>query len=142
MIWADSPLECHGMNPNPDPNSNLSPEERDRLYTEEERVEISQRSLILSRIIRIISYLVSALLVLLSLRFLLRLSGANPGNLFANFIYSLSDPFFAPFSNLFTNPEGLVGTNVFDVNILVAMGAYALLGWLVIRLIYSFFAPQ
>ncbi len=130
------------MNPNPDPNSNLSPEERDRLHMEQERVEISQRALILSRVIRIISYLVSALLVLLLLRFLLRLSGANPENVFANFIYDLSEPFFAPFDNLFMNPTDLVGTNVFDVNVLVAMGAYALLGWLVIRLIYSFFAPQ
>ena len=130
------------MNPNPDPNSNLSPEERDRLHTEQERVEISQRAMILSRVIRIISYLVSALLVLLLLRFLLRLSGANPENMFANFIYNLSEPFFAPFDNLFMNPTDLVGTNVFDVNVLVAMGAYALLGWLTIRLIYSFFAPQ
>ena len=40
------------------------------------------------------------------------------------------------------NPTDLAGTNVLDVNILVAMGAYALLGWLAIRLIYSFFAPQ
>ncbi|MCC5898090.1 MAG: YggT family protein [Phormidium sp. GEM2.Bin31] len=133
------------MNPNPDPNSHLSPEERDRLHSEEERVEISQRALILSRVIRIISYLVSALLVLLLLRFLLRLSGANPENMFANLIYNLSEPFFAPFDNLFMNPTDLVGTNVtnvFDVNVLVAMGAYALLGWLVINLIYSFFSPQ
>lgn len=130
------------MNPNPDPNSNLSPEERDRLHGEEDRVESSQLSLIISRIIRIISYLVSALLVLLFLRFLLRLSGANPENMFASFIYDLSEPFFAPFDNLFMNPTDLVGTNVLDVNVLVAMGAYALLGWLVIRLIYSFFAPQ
>lgn len=129
-------------NPNPDPTRNLSPMERDRLHTEEERVEISQRALILSRVIRIISYLVSALLVLLSLRFLLRLSGANPENLFANFIYNLSEPFFAPFSNLFTNPGDLGGMNVFDVNVLVAMGAYALLGWLAIHLIESFFGPQ
>ncbi|USR89880.1 YggT family protein [Phormidium yuhuli AB48] len=130
------------MNPNPDPRNNLSPEERDRLHSEEERVLISQRALIVYRVIRIISYLVSALLVLLFLRFLLRFSGANPENMFASFIYNLSEPFFAPFDNLFMNPTDLAGTNVLDVNILVAMGAYALLGWLAIRLIYSFFAPQ
>ncbi|WP_159784279.1 YggT family protein [Sodalinema gerasimenkoae] len=130
------------MNPKPDPNSNLSPQERDRLHTEGERAEVAERYLISSRIIRIISYLVSALLVLLLLRFFLRLSGANPENMFANFVYNLSEPFFAPFDNLFMNPDDLAGANVFDVNVLVAMGAYALLGWLAIRLVYSFFSPQ
>lgn len=130
------------MSLKPDPNSNLSPQERDRLHTEEERAEVAERYLISSRVIRIISYLVSALLVLLLLRFFLRLSGANPENMFANFVYNLSEPFFAPFDNLFMNPDDLAGGNVFDVNVLVAMGAYALLGWLAIRLVYSFFSPQ
>ncbi|MBD0337257.1 MAG: YggT family protein, partial [Cyanobacteria bacterium Co-bin13] len=56
----------------------------------------ARRRAIVHRSMWAITYLVGALQILLGLRFLLRLSAANPDNTFAGFIYSLSQPFVAP----------------------------------------------
>ncbi|MBD1912230.1 MULTISPECIES: YggT family protein [unclassified Leptolyngbya] len=110
-------------------------EEAFRLRQEERRLELARRNATLFWVIRTISYLVGALVVLLGLRFVLRLAGANPDNAFAQVIYGLSDPFVAPFSTLFISPTTADATNIFDVNVLIAIVAYTLLGWLVIWLI-------
>lgn len=110
-------------------------EEAFRLRQEERRLELARRNATLFWVIRTISYLVGALVVLLGLRFVLRLAGANPDNAFAQVIYGLSEPFVAPFSTLFISPTTADATNIFDVNVLIAIVAYTLLGWLVIWLI-------
>lgn len=110
-------------------------EEAFRLRQEERRLELARRNATLFWVIRTISYLVGALVVLLGLRFVLRLAGANPDNAFAQVIYGLSEPFVAPFSTLFISPTTADATNIFDVNILIAIVAYTLLGWLVVWLI-------
>jgi uncharacterized protein YggT (Ycf19 family) len=69
----------------------------------------------------------------------LRLFGANRENEFAQFINNLSAPFMAPFSTLFISPTSEGGGNIFDVNIVIAIGAYALLGYLVISLVKLIF---
>lgn len=104
-----------------------------QLAREEQRLAIARRQTVVDRAIAIIYFLVGALEVLLLIRFFLRLFGANPENQFAQIIYDFSAPFVAPFSTLFISPT--FGTSVFDVNLLVAMIVYALLGWLVGRLI-------
>ncbi|MGA7935939.1 MAG: YggT family protein, partial [Kovacikia sp.] len=78
---------------------------------------------------------VGLLEVLLILRFVLRLTGANAQNTFAQFIYNLSEPFVAPFSTLFISPTVRDGVNIFDVNLMVAIVVYALLGWMAILLV-------
>lgn len=128
-------------NTRPDSRPDISPQERDRLREERHRTEVSQQILVADRAIRVISYLVGALLILLTLRFFLRLSGANPENTFANFIYGFSEPFVSPFSTLFVSPTNATGTTIFDVNLLVAMMVYAILGWLAIRLVRTIFEP-
>src|SRR5581483_4500799 len=50
---------------------------------------------------RIIWFIAGVLLVLLAFRFVLALLGANASNGFANFIYTTSHPFVAPFFSLF-----------------------------------------
>ena len=82
----------------------------------------------------IVSYVVGLLLVVLSLRFLLTLLGANPSNSFANAIYSLSYPFVAPFFSLF-NYNLHYGVSLFEPYTLVAMAVYALVAWGIIALI-------
>lgn len=69
------------------------------------------------------------------LRFVFRASGANTQNTVAQFIYNISDPFIAPFSTLFVSPVTGGGANIFDLNVLVAIVVYALLGWLAITLV-------
>lgn len=83
---------------------------------------------------RIVYFLVGALAILLAIRFTLSLLGANLGNMFADFIFGLSNPFVVPFLNLF-NYQTAFGLSRVEVETLVAIGVYALLGWLVVTLL-------
>lgn len=110
--------------------------EQRRLRLEEQRIANAQWNEGLSRVITVIYSLVGALEVLLAFRFGLRLSGANPENPFAAFIYALSSPFVAPFSTLFISPTSANAAYIFDVNVLVAMIAYGVVGLVVGTLIW------
>ena len=115
-------------------------EEAFRLQQEENRLETGKRGATFSWIVNSVYFLVSALEILLALRFFLRFSGANLQNTFTQFIDKLSGPFVAPFSTLFISPVSGGGSNIFDVNVLIAMIIYALLGWLGVRLIKVIYA--
>jgi hypothetical protein len=64
-----------------------------------------------------------------------QLIGVNAANGFASFIYGLSAPFVALFASLLQNPT-LGGAGVLEVTTLIAMVVYAILAWLVGRLIW------
>ncbi|WP_242540948.1 YggT family protein [Phormidium pseudopriestleyi] len=104
-----------------------------QLEEEERRMAEVRRRLALSKTNQVIYYLMGALGVLLILRVMLRLLGANPDNQFAGFIYALSAPFVTPFETLFTTPT--FGNSAFEFNALIAIAIYGLLTWLVIRLL-------
>jgi len=106
-----------------------------RLQDEERRLAAAKRNAVVNRLVKFIYFLTGALGVLLLLRVLLRMFGANPNNTFAQVIYSLSDPFVAPFATLFGTPE-FGKSQVFEINTLVAIVAYVILGYLVGRLIW------
>ena len=108
--------------------------EEQRLREEQRRVDAANQNAVIIRIIQVINYLTGALALLLLLRVLLLLFGANPNNEFARFIYNLSSVFIGPFDNLFGTPE--LGQQVFDINAIVAIAAYAILAWLLKRLIW------
>ncbi len=109
-------------------------EEELRLKEEERRLRQGRRSLMVSRLIRGMYFLVGALITLLVLRFLLKLSGANPANFFAQVIYGFSEPFVSPFTNLFTDFL-FNGTNTVEINTIAAIFIYGLLGVLSERFI-------
>lgn len=112
--------------------------ERQRLAQEAARHTKAQKLTFWDVLIRGVVFLVVALEVLLGLRFILRLTGANPDNLFARVIYDLSQPFVAPFSTLFISPTLGGNQYIFDVNLLVAMAAYLALLALFLGLIRVF----
>ncbi|MEI6369408.1 MAG: YggT family protein [Nostocales cyanobacterium ELA608] len=112
-----------------------SEEETFRLQQAEGRLESGKRRSTFAWIINSIYLLVGMLEILLLLRFFLHFSGANTQNNFAQFIDNLSEPFIAPFSTLLVSPVAGGGANIFDVNILVAIIIYALLGWLALWLV-------
>ena len=114
-------------------------EETFRLRQEEARLGTAQRSNTYIWIVNSIYWLGGILEILLVLRFVLRLFGANPQNEFARLINNLSAPFIAPFSTLFISPTSEGGANIFDVNIVIAIIAYALLSYLLISLIRFIF---
>ncbi len=105
------------------------------LEDEERRIAIANRNAVVARLVQMIYYLNGALAVLLLLRFVLHLSGANPDNQVAQVIQNLSNPFVYPFSNLFGKPV-LGKSEVFDTNALVAILAYTILAWLVGRFVW------
>lgn len=84
---------------------------------------------------RIIYYVMGVLLTLLAFRFILSLLGANRGNGFADFIYSLSYPFVAPFFGLF-GYEVEYGVARFEIETLVAMLVYAVVAYGIVKLIH------
>lgn len=71
---------------------------------------------------------------LLGIRFILGLLGANPAAGFAQFIYGITGPFIAPFVGLFGQPrfEG----SVFEFNSIVAILVYALIAWVLVKLVW------
>lgn len=117
----------------------LQDEETFRLRQEEQRLGAAQRSNTYIWIVNSIYWLGGLLEILLGLRFALRLFGANPQNEFARLINNLSAPFIAPFSTLFISPTSDRGANIFDVNIVIAIIAYALLSYLVVSLVRFIF---
>ena len=75
----------------------------------------------------------------LGIRFLFKLIGADPTNLFANFLYALTDIVLFPFSNIVHNPS-FHPNEAFELTTLIGMGIYWLIFWLLgsfIRILVS-----
>jgi uncharacterized protein YggT (Ycf19 family) len=80
---------------------------------------------------RVVALLFGILFVLLILRIVLLLLGANEGNGIVDGIYSITEPFVAPFRGVFSmDTIRPVGRSVLDVAALVA-----LIGWILIELL-------
>lgn len=125
----------HGRNEFDHDRELIQNQEVYRLRQEHARLRAAQRRARLAWVRNTITLLVGALLVLLAIRFFLRLSSANPDNPFAQLIYSLSAPFMTPFSTLFISPTDADATRIFDLNNLIAMIVYGLLGGLGVALV-------
>jgi hypothetical protein len=76
----------------------------------------------------VIYFLLGVLEVILGLRFIFRLLGANEGNDFIMSLYSLSHAFVGPFNNIF-NDQSIGSRSIFELSTLVALLIYALIGW-------------
>ena len=114
-------------------------EEAFQLRQEEKRLGTAKRSNAFTWIVNSIFWLAGVVEVLLGMRFFLRLLGANRENSFSQLINNLSAPFIAPFSTLFISPTSGTGDYIFDVNIVIAIIAYALLSYLAVSLVRFIF---
>jgi len=74
---------------------------------------------------------------LLALRIVLKLIGANADNPFASLLYGVTGAFLVPFAGLTGTPSA--GGMVLEVSTLIAMLVYALLGWVLERLVWVIF---
>ena len=83
---------------------------------------------------RIVWALTMILVSLLVLRFVFILLGANPGNGFVNFIYTISYPFARPFFNIFSY-QLHYGISRVEVASLVAIAIYSITAELITRLL-------
>lgn len=91
-------------------------------------------------ITRITYFVLAVLEVILLLRFIFRLLGANQDNGFITFLYSLSLVFVGAFNGIFNDQK--LGHSVFEVSTIVAMIVYALIAWGIVSLGRLLFAPQ
>lgn len=83
---------------------------------------------------RIVWFIAGVIITLLAFRFFLVLLGANSGSGFAQFIYSLSYPFAAPFFGLF-GYDLQYGVARLELSTLVAMAVYALVAFGIAQLV-------
>jgi hypothetical protein len=81
---------------------------------------------------QIVWYVLSLLEVLLALRFILKLMGANPQAGFTSFVYGLTWIFTAPFLAVF--PISQVQGTIFEWTTLLAMLVYWMIAIAIIRL--------
>jgi uncharacterized protein YggT (Ycf19 family) len=74
---------------------------------------------------------------LLLIRLVLKLLGANPNAGFSSWVYGFTDIFLAPFRGLL--PNVISGQSIFEMSAVVAILVYALVGWVIARLIAILF---
>jgi uncharacterized membrane protein len=93
----------------------------------------AERRLWFMQIDRILYTLLGILQIFLGLRFALKLIGANPDSGFSVFIYGITGIFVAPFEALIGTPT--YGSAAFEATTLIAMAVYALLFWVLVRIL-------
>jgi len=93
----------------------------------------AERRLWSFQINRILYTVLGILEILLGLRFLLKLIAANPESGLSVFIYGITGVFIAPFKALLGTPT--FGGSSLEVTTLIAMAVYALLFWVLARVI-------
>ena len=91
--------------------------------------EVSPRTRTVYKIMQIIWYVVGVIVALLLTRFVLALLGANLDNMFASFIYDITEPLVAPFRGLLQIGEFHAGVVRVEIETLLASAVYALIGW-------------
>ena len=91
---------------------------------------IAYRRKKLARVVQVIDFVFTVIYVLLGTRLLLNMMAANSEAGFVQLIRSLTEPFFAMFKGIVASPTA-EGGYVFALPILIAIGAWALLHWLV-----------
>ena len=124
-------------------------EQHERVVTDGGGVAHSERStrdvgaeqqLNILKISQVVWLFVGIVEVLIGMRVLLKLIGANPANDFAGFVYSFAGVFLAPFFGLTGSPSS--GGMVLEIPSLIAMLVYGLLGWAVVHVILPLFDRQ
>jgi uncharacterized protein YggT (Ycf19 family) len=119
-----------------DPNGMLSQAEGGEMTREEFRTRGRRR---LAKWSQVITLIFVILQTAIGFRVLLMLIAANPASPFAQFVYQLTGPFLAPFSGLTATPG--VGGAILELPALIAMAVYAVLYWLIIRIMWVIFDP-
>jgi YGGT family len=101
--------------------------------------DATRRGTNVTRIKQVVYFIFGAINVLLLIRFILLLLGANDTSPFVNLIYGMSRAFVMPFSGIF--PEPTLGGSVFEWATLVGIVVYSLLGYGIARIVELVYAP-
>jgi len=92
------------------------------------------------RAVQVVWFLTGLVDVILAIRFVMKLLGANPTSGFVSFMYNISEPLVAPFRGIFGTPAA--GGSVLEPASLVAIVIYSLIGWGLVVLIRLLTAPK
>ena len=103
-------------------------------------VSITEQGRYNFRAAAVVGFIVGVVDIIIAARFLGKLFGASTQSAFVNFIYQLSAPLVAPFQGIFG--DGGSKTNSFETSDLVAIVAYAVIGWGLVMLIRIITAPR
>ena len=82
---------------------------------------------------RVVWFVFGAIEIVIAIRFVLTLLGANAEAGFVRFMYAVSDVFMAPFNAIFSTDR--VAGATFEWSALVAIAVYALIAWGLVALI-------
>jgi hypothetical protein len=85
------------------------------------------------RAIRIVYLVLGIVEALIGIRVVLKLLAANPDAGFSSFIYSITTPLVACFEGVF--PTQQVNGSVLEISSLLAMLVWALVAWVIVRII-------
>ena len=87
--------------------------------------------------INVVWFIVGTIAVLLGIRFVLKLLGANQSSGFVDLIYSITNILTAPFDSMFGVTRTTSGevNSVFEPSIIVAALVYTLIGWGIVKLL-------
>ncbi len=88
-----------------------------------------QRNYGVNKAIQVIWFVTGFIVILLLVRFILALLGANLENDFAELIYMLTEPLVAPFRGLLQVGAFQAGVSRFEIETLLASLIYLLIGW-------------
>ena len=103
-------------------------------------VAISEEGRYNFRAAAVVGFIVGVVDIVIAARFLGKLLGASAQSSFVNLIYGLSAPLVAPFQGIFG--DGGSKANSFETSDLVAIVAYAVIGWGLVMLIRIITAPR
>jgi hypothetical protein len=98
-----------------------------------QQVHTETRSPIEVILARVVSYVFGVIEVLIAIRFVLLLFGANAAAGFVAFIYGVTNVFMYPFAAVFQTSMAAGAT--FEWSALVALAVYALIAWGIVMLI-------
>ncbi len=133
------PYNPNPQNPPPDREERVEVVNQPNAYTQRRIVRnpAAEDRLLLSRITQVIWLLFGFLEVLIGIRVVLKLIGANPTAFFSQIIYGVTEVFLWPFSGLTANPG--VGAFQLEVTSIIGMIVYGLIAWGLVRLIWVLF---
>ena len=96
---------------------------------------VSKQNYAVVKLVQVIEYVAGLFIVLLLIRFVLALLGANLANQFASFIYNVTDPMVAPFRGLLQVSQFQAGVSRLEIETILTIIVYALITWAVTRLV-------
>ena len=115
---------------------NRPPVQQNAAYSEQENTRravaeqdrASTTAFTVGKVIDYIGWVLLVLEVVLAVRFVFKLIGADPANPFTGFLYNLTNIFLFMFKGIVSNPTfGSNGAEVLEVTTLIAMAIYGLI---------------